>query len=149
MSIDSTANISVPENVTTELVDEENFPEFLKVNLEGWSLGEFAEQTKNRLLKMVRHPNCRCFLVRKSKIPVGSAATILKDGYGYLMGAVVLEDYRGCGAYKALTEVRLRDLAKAKLPFAVTMAREATSAPVLARLGFDTMFRAKIYRFDV
>lgn len=72
----------------------------------------------------------------------------MHPGYGYLVGAVILEKFRGLGAYRALVQARLKDLASLEIPFAVTMAREATSAPILEKLGAETTYRAQVFRFD-
>jgi predicted acetyltransferase len=65
-----------------------------------------------------------------------------------LIGAVVLDQFRGRGAYKKLIQARLADLQRAGISFAVTQARAATSAPILERMGFENAYTAKIYRFD-
>jgi hypothetical protein len=76
---------------------------------------------------------------------VGTAGLILRGDYGYLVGAQVVEAARGRGLYKALTAERLAFLRARGIGYAVTHAREATSAPRLERLGFETLFRSKCY----
>ncbi|MGZ3687583.1 MAG: GNAT family N-acetyltransferase [Bdellovibrionota bacterium] len=148
MVIDTDSDFSTSADVEIELVTEKNFPSFLEVNLEGWDLGAFAEQTKAKLSKVVSHPHYRCFIALKSGKAIGSAATVLKEGYGNLIGAVVLNQFRGCGAYKKLIHARLADLQRSGVSFAVTQARAATSAPILEKMGFESAYTAKIYRFD-
>lgn len=148
MAIDTDAEITTNPNVTVELVDPQNFDDFLKVNLDGWDLHPFRDQTRIKLSRIVNHPSYRSYLVKKNDIPIGSAGTRLKGHYGYLVGAVIVKDFRGCGAYKALTQARLRDLKSMNINFAVSQARDATSAPILEKLGFETLYHAKIYRFD-
>lgn len=148
MAIDSDAQLPSSPEVTVELVDAANFEDFLDVNLHGWELHQFISQTRLKLENMLRHPQCRLFLARRKSKPVGAAATVLKDGYGYLVGAVVLKEHRGCGAYRALIQKRITDLRHLSIGFAVTQAREATSAPILEKLGFESIFNAKIYRFS-
>lgn len=148
MAIDTDAVFPSPSGITIEVVNKENVADFLEAHLEGWKLQAFADGTQAKLIDMAKHPKYRCFVAKKNSRPIGSAATILKPGSGYLIGAVVIEEFRGCGAYRALTHARLQDLNHLGFPFAVSQARESTSAPALEKLGFETMYRAKIYRFD-
>jgi hypothetical protein len=66
----------------------------------------------------------------------------------YLVGGNVLEPYRGRGIYRALIDVRLRDIAARGFTLATTQAREATSAPILERLGFETLYRGRVYKWQ-
>jgi len=85
----------------------------------------------------------RWFLARLDGRPAGSASTLIMslDGhrYAYLGGASVLPSFRGRGVYRALVGARLRELASQGIELAVTQAREATSAPRLEHLGFETV----------
>ena len=148
MVIDTAVALLPSSGFKTELVTRKNFSQFLEINLEGWELRPFKDSTQVKLQRMVDHPLYRFFIVRKEDQVIGSAGTVLKDGYGFLIAAVVLKEFRGCGAYRRLTQARLTDLKNLKFDFAVTQARENTSAPVLEKLGFETVYRAKIYRFD-
>ncbi|MFN3202744.1 MAG: GNAT family N-acetyltransferase [Bradymonadia bacterium] len=75
---------------------------------------------------------------------VGVSSTLLLelDGrrYAYLSGAVVAPEARGRGLYRQLTEVRLSELAQAGVELAVTLARTATSAPLLKKRGFRHLY---------
>lgn len=133
--------------ISIERVDEDNLSQYLRINLEGWELNEYSEAAKVRFTKMARHPSYRCFLAKKNNVYVGTAATILREGFGYLIGAVVIKEHRGAGAYKRLIDARMNDLYEIKLPFAVTQARTKTSAPILSKLGFEEVFQGKIYKF--
>jgi GNAT superfamily N-acetyltransferase len=79
---------------------------------------------------------------------IGTSGFVLRDGCGYLLGAQVVPEARGRGAYRALVAHRLEALRALGIPYAVTQAREATSAPILERLGFETLFRSKCYLLD-
>jgi hypothetical protein len=48
----------------------------------------------------------------------------------------------------AFGPTRLAYLASRGIAIATTHAREATSAPILERLGFRTAFRYTVHRFD-
>jgi hypothetical protein len=147
MAIDCNSRLSAPD-LNCEIVHESNFNDFIKVNIEGWGRFNFSEQAIKVLTVMTHHPKCRVFIIRHSGKPVASAVTILKNGYGYLADAVVLESFRGNGAYRTLVKTRLDDLRKLGISFAVTQARESTSAPILEKFGFESVFSAKMYAFD-
>jgi ribosomal protein S18 acetylase RimI-like enzyme len=148
MTIDSSQAIAPSEGITIEPVGSENFEELLEVHINGWNLQSFLEQTRNRLMKSITHPSCSFHLARKGGKAIGAAGIIFKQRHGFLISAVVLKEHRGSGAYRALVRARLEELQRRGIPFAVTQARETTSAPVLERLGFETVFEAKIYRTD-
>lgn len=78
----------------------------------------------------------------------GSAAVVASARSGYLMGAAVLPEARGRGHYRALLAGRLRWLQGRNIEYAVTLAREATSAPILERRGFQTLFRYEVFQWD-
>ena len=79
---------------------------------------------------------------------VGSSAIFLRQGYGYLLGAQVLARARGRGGYRAMVAARLAWLAERGVGYAVTQARASTSAPILERLGFESLFESRCYRLD-
>jgi ribosomal protein S18 acetylase RimI-like enzyme len=148
MAVECKMEIIASENVEVSLVTSDNFDQFLEVFLAGWGIENFRESTRARLERISKSDTAfPYFLASIAGTPVGTAGTVLKNGYGYLVGAVVLEEFRGSGAYRALLRERLRDLKDRGMPYAVTHAREATSAPILQKLGFETTFRAKIYKF--
>jgi GNAT superfamily N-acetyltransferase len=76
--------------------------------------------------------------------PVGAAGIIMKPESGYFTGAVVLDGYRGKGIYRALLAARLAVLRERGISLATTHAREATSAPILEKLGWSTAFRYRV-----
>jgi Acetyltransferase (GNAT) domain len=90
----------------------------------------------------------RLYVVEVDGSPVGAAATVARGDYAYLLGAAVEPKGRGRGAYRALVAARLGDLFRSEIGYAVTHAREHTSAPILARLGFETLFRSQCWTLD-
>lgn len=149
MAVSCETKVSHPENVSVARVDDLNMEAFLDVFLQGWDMEHLRDKTRTKLLGICSaesaHPY---FLATIDGKPVGAAGTVLKSDYGYLVGAIVLKDFRGSGAYRALLQARLKDLKNRGSAFAITHAREATSAPILEKLGFQTTFNAKIYKFD-
>jgi GNAT superfamily N-acetyltransferase len=78
----------------------------------------------------------------------GTGSVLLRDDYGYLVGGAVTEHARGRGLYRALVAARLAFLRDRGIEYAVTLAREKTSAPMLEHLGFETLFRGACYELD-
>jgi len=79
---------------------------------------------------------------------VGASALLLRDGYGYLVGGAIVEHARGRGLYRALVAARLAFLRDRGIEYAVTHARESTSAPLLEHFGFETLFHGACYLLD-
>lgn len=149
MVLDTDHVISFPSNVTVELVTSKNFDEFMDTNILGWEAQAFYNSFRAKMERTLHHPRCRLFLARRGDEPVGTAGTVMKDGYGYLIGGVVLKSHRGFGVYRSLIHARMVDLIKEKIPLAVTWARETSSAPILEKMGFETAFKAKNYSFFI
>lgn len=84
------------------------------------------------------------FLARIGGVPVGAASLSELGRSGFLDAGAVVGEARGRGVYRALVAARLADLRARGIALATTQAREGTSAPILAHLGFETL-----YRFDV
>jgi hypothetical protein len=147
MFIDTKSKVDAAAGLQVERVQRENFSEFIDVYLSGWGLENFRKAAEEKFSAVTEPDGSqRYFLVKKAGTPIASAGTILKDDCGYLVGAVVLPEFRGSGAYRALLQSRLEDLQACRRTYAVTHAREATAAPILAKLGFQTAFQARIYK---
>lgn len=118
---------------------------FARVMAEGWGIDpEPLRRAHARLLEAPgrRH---RLFLARLGGEPAGAAGYVAFPRSAYLLGAVVLPPFRGRGLYRALALTRLDDARARGLELATCHAREATSAPILERLGFTTIRRFAIY----
>lgn len=100
----------------------------------GWG-GRVEDQ-----LRALDRPDLQTVIAWLDGEAVGAASTHLQPGCGYLMGAVVLPRARRQGLYGAMVRRRLARLNALDIPLAVTHARDATSAPILERLGFRTAF---------
>jgi hypothetical protein len=66
-----------------------------------------------------------------------------------MIGTQVVVEARGRGLYRALVGARLAFLHGMGIGYAVTHAREETSAPILEHLGFETLFRSTCWVLDV
>lgn len=139
--------------VTIEEVGPSSLREYVSTSLAGWSEPRDAaaqardyEWLRSRLEVAPERRVMALFMARVAGEPVGTAALSLRDDYGYLLGTQVLENARGRGAYRALVDARLRFLRARGSGYAVTHAREATSAPILEHLGFETLFGGTCYQ---
>jgi GNAT superfamily N-acetyltransferase len=85
------------------------------------------------------------FLARYRGQPAGTAGFILKRDMAYLVGGNVLPALRQRGIYRALVAARMARLCELGIPYAATHASESTSAPILEKLGFTSVYRGKVY----
>ncbi|MCP3144564.1 GNAT family N-acetyltransferase [Pyxidicoccus xibeiensis] len=151
MGCDTRGVYTAPRRVTVDEVTEPDLGAYVAVEQQGWSLpASDAEVQHGVYLSALRaHPRrVHLFVARLGAEVVGTAGLVLRDGYAYLLGAQVLETARGQGAYRALVTARLEFLRERGIGYAVTQAREATSAPILEHLGFETLFRSRCYRLS-
>ena len=77
--------------------------------------------------------------------PAAAASYVPFARSAFLMGGVVLTSYRGRGLYRALVHARLAHARARGITLATSHAREATSAPILEKLGFETVCRFPMY----
>jgi len=135
-----------PRGVTIERIDRGSVEVYARTSREGWA----AEMTftdggvellREDLLWSLEQsaPRYAYYLARCDGEPAGTAGVVLKPSCGYLIGANVLPRFRGRGIYGALVAARLALLRTTGLGLACTLAREASSAPLLERMGFTTV----------
>ncbi|HEY4120796.1 MAG TPA: GNAT family N-acetyltransferase [Byssovorax sp.] len=137
-----------PGGVDVDEVTHATLDTFLDVSARGWD-ADATPPTWRAVHVALLEASPRVahmFLASIDGEPIGTATLVMREGYGYLMGAQVLEVARGRGAYKAMLAARLACVREVGFDYAVTQAREATSAPILERLGFETLFRGRCYR---
>jgi hypothetical protein len=149
MTCDSSLAPKTRPGVAVEEVTRDTLEEWVETSLRGWSgpLEQKAAEVECHTAAMNARPRtAHFFAARADGRMVGTAGLGMREGYAYLVGAQVLEIARGRGAYAALNAVRLAFLRERGVTLAVTHAREATSAPLLEHLGFETLFRWKVYR---
>lgn len=148
-------HLRIPAEVTMERLTLENLEPFVDAQIQSFGVAseDFAK-TRERFLHSFRtylpQVSDRFFfyLARWKGEPAGTAGCGLGADFAYMFGAQVSEAFRGRGLYKALIEGRLSDLRKKGVSLAVTQAREATSAPILERVGYQTAYRSKCYLLD-
>lgn len=147
-----TTPFDAPEGVSARVVtDAAGLRLFSDVSMRGWSMAPEQTPAHERALEkaLAATPRLAHFYVASLEgEPAGTAALVLRGDYGYLMGGVVLDSARGRGVYRALVAERLAFLRAEGLGYAVTHAHADTSAPILERLGFETLFRSTCYALD-
>lgn len=124
---------------------------FVSATLRGWSLpdDQLAAELEVHRAALEEVPRvAHFFAARIAGEIVGTAALFDRGDHAYLVGTQVFESFRGRGIYGALVAARLGFLARRGITLAVTHAREATSAPALERLGFETLFRYRCYLLE-
>lgn len=148
MGCETSLEIVSPADVTVRQCDEQNLEEYLAVTMQGWGnppedLAGWRERYRaglHAVPRVVFH-----FGAWLGDELVGTSSLALRGDSGYLMGAQVLESARGKGAYRALIAARLEFLRERGLEYATIQAQEATSAPILEHLGFESLFDSKCY----
>ncbi len=128
-----------------EITDPAGSDVFTRVMAEGWATDPAPLGRVHDLLLAIPERRQRLFLARWDGEPAGAATYIAFPRSAYLLGAVVLPRFRGRGLYRALALARLADAHARGLELATCHAREASSAPILERLGFATIRRFAIY----
>jgi ribosomal protein S18 acetylase RimI-like enzyme len=144
MTLDTATEVAGGE-AAVEAVDGD-VDAFAEVWSEGW--GEPLDSARVDARRMADDPRQHLFVACCEGEPAGVATYLDQPGGGYLLGAVVLPAFRGRGLYRALIAARLRHLRQRGVQLATTHTREATSAPILERLGFETQFRYRVFFAD-
>lgn len=124
-----------------EPVDLATVDEFTDVMSIGWEMDSAALRPLHRRMLEVAPDKYRLFLARAGRDPVGVATYTVSGRAAYQMGALVLPSHRGLAIYQALVATRIADAASRGLSLATSQARAATSAPILEKLGFETICR--------
>ena len=137
------------EGVSVERVTEATLPEYYACWARGWetTVADAAAWCAEHVLAFATG-RFHFYLARVDGEPVGTAGFIVKPRCAYLVGGNVLPPHRRRGVYRALLDERLASIAAHGMPLAVTQAREATSAPILEALGFDSLYRSHMYRWE-
>lgn len=132
--------------IQVEEVDRGTVGVFTRIMAEGWESDlESLARVNQRVLRQPDRVH-RLFLATFGGEPAAVASYCAFARSAYLLGGVVLPRFRGNGLYRALVDARLLDAAARGLRVATSQARESTSAPILARMGFQTICRFPIYR---
>lgn len=132
-----------PADVTVERVELPTVDAYAATIGAGWGQdpGSLADYQR-RVLADPRHHS---WLARVAGEPVGAANHVLFDRSAYLMGGVVMPAWRGRGVYRAMVAARLAQIATAGVRLVTIQAIAETSAPILARLGFQEIAELAVF----
>lgn len=134
--------------VAIERVTPATFDDYYATLVRGWANEvREADSWRRSMLRALDRGRHYMYVARVDGMPVGTAGMIVKPRSVYLVGGNVLESHRGRGIYRALIDERLREASELGVTLAVTQAREATSAPILEKLGFETVYRSHMYKW--
>lgn len=132
--------------ITVDAVDATNIETFTRVMAEAWETDPAPLRIAHDAVLAEPSRRFRLFLAARDGVPAGCASCCMYPRSTYLIGAAVLPRFRGVGVYRALIAARLRTAADAGIELATTQAMEATSAPMLERMGFETVARFAVLR---
>jgi len=126
--------------ITIEPVDRSNVDLYTRTMAAGWAMDSGPLAAVNE--QVVRHgaPH-HLFLARFDGEPAATAGSVVFARSVYLLGGVTLDEFRGRGLYRALVATRLQHARARGVLLATSHARAETSAPILERLGFETLCR--------
>ncbi|AKU97444.1 acetyltransferase, GNAT family [Labilithrix luteola] len=148
MIVETSRPVERGADVHVEHVEAASVDAFVAATIRGWSMAadqvEPERAAHHRALAEVPRSS-HAFLATFDGKSVGTAGILMREGYGYLVGGQVFEEARGRGAYRALVDARLQFLRSVHIDYAVTFALETTSAPILERLGFETVARVECW----
>lgn len=141
------ADLQIPaaDDVEIARVDRHNLERYIDVVSLGWGADPVPLLAYHRAVLDADDPRCQCFLAIRDGLPAGGAALWIFPRSVYLLGAVVLPAHRSRGVYRSLLAARLRHAAAAGIGLVTTQARVGTSAPILARLGFDRLCELPVF----
>jgi GNAT superfamily N-acetyltransferase len=124
-------------------IDVDTLDHYTDVMAAGWNADRIALGAQHRhVLAEGRH---RLFMAYCDGAPAAAASYVPFARSAFLVGGVVLPGYRGRGLYRALVHARLAHARARGIALATSHAREATSAPILETIGFETVCRFPMY----
>lgn len=126
--------------ITVDEVDAATVGVYTRTMAEGWDMDPGPLATANELVVRSRGRH-HLFLARYDGEPAATAGAVVFERSIYLLGGVTLPRYRGRGLYGALVAARLTHARARGVALATSHAIAATSAPILERLGFETLCR--------
>jgi GNAT superfamily N-acetyltransferase len=130
-------------HVEVERIDESTVDVFTETIAAGW--GQNPEEVRDANRRAVASTTHQLWLARCGGEPAATAGSVLFEKSIYLIGGVTLEKFRGRGLYRALVAARLAFARSRGVMLATSIARAETSAPILERLGFETLCKFDNY----
>lgn len=140
-------NLTVAPNprIAVRRVDLTLVDEFTLAMARGWEMPEEPLDAFHRHILADSRGRHHLFLATWDGEPAGASAYIALDRSAYLMGGVVIKEFRGRGIYTQLVGARAAHAKALGLPIVTTVANAETSAPVLRRIGFSDVCSSRSY----
>jgi GNAT superfamily N-acetyltransferase len=135
-------NVAMFSSIQVRRVETRDLDAYVETNAAAWSV------PVDRVQRAAFERGLDRELVLFVADGLGAGAILMREDYGYLVGTAVIESARGRGVYRSLVAARLAHLREHGIDYAVTQARESTSAPMLEHLGFETLFRGRCHVLD-
>jgi hypothetical protein len=139
MARDARAPFDDVAGVTVERVTLETVDVFADLMASGWG----GDASELRALYTAAFAYQAMYVARVDGVAAGAAAMNTFARIAYLRGGVVLPQFRGRGVYRALVAARV---AATDREVVTSASNPATSAPILARMGFTEVARYRAYR---
>jgi hypothetical protein len=146
--------VDVPQDATAEIVRTlEQVREVDRINVPVWGQsplnGQGLQVELDEVTSALASGEGVRVLGRLDGEAVSTGGCTIVDGFTRLWGAATLKRARGRGAYRAVLAERLRASAQLGATTALVKGRVATSAPILARVGFTDHGDERAYRLTV
>jgi GNAT superfamily N-acetyltransferase len=108
----------------------------------------YPPPSKDDLDKTLAGPTDGHFIGYWQEAPAGAGGYGLVGDVARFWGTAVVPEFRGRGVYRALVHARMTDAKARGARLALVHAREATSSPILQRLGFTVYGQRKVWSID-
>ncbi|MBL4632856.1 MAG: GNAT family N-acetyltransferase [Kofleriaceae bacterium] len=128
-----------PTDVEVELVVPSTLQEFNALMSEGWGIKSNALCDYNAHVLRESPKRNPFFIARIGGKGVGVASYFAFPNSAFLVGGVVLQEFRKRGVYRALVAARQEHAFKAGRAVTTCHAIADSSAPTLAKIGFETV----------
>ncbi len=138
-------SVSRATDVEVDLVGPDALQEFNDVMSEGWGITSSALCDYNAHVLRESPGQNPFFIARIDGKGVGVASYFAFPNSAFLVGGVVLQEFRKRGVYRALVAARQEHALKMGRALTTCHAIANSSAPILSRLGFETVCPLTFY----
>jgi GNAT superfamily N-acetyltransferase len=140
---ESTTSDDTSKVVDLVEVDARTLDDYTDVMAAGWNADRAALFVQHQHILAERR--YQLFVAYCDGVPAAAASYVPFPRSAFMMGGVTLPAFRGRGLYRALVRARMTHARERGIPLATSHARESSSAPILERMGFQTVCRFPMY----
>lgn len=149
MVIATDAPLPAPRpGITVERATAETLGDWVRAAAGGWEIpGQFLPGYTAGIRGLLKRSGDEMLLVltRYEGEPAGAGMLQYVQGVGGLKGTAVRPEFRGRGVYQASVAWRLAHMRERGVGWAAVQAVLDTSAPILERMGFETVCQIDMY----